>query len=95
MLNTEIPMNNPNNPPQLATKSAIVNVSDRLIAVKYDCLNEIKILLVETLVCGNAENEFYSFDDQIQIEYCIYLMESLLSFFSSELSNGACDHSIS
>lgn len=90
-----MPMNNPNSPPQLAKKSAIVNVSERLMAVKYDCLNEIQILLVEKLLRGNKVNAFYSIDDQIQTELRIYVMELLFSFLLPALSNGNCDHSMS
>lgn len=45
MLNTEIPINNPNNPPQLEMNSDIVFVSERLMEMKGCSLNDIRISL--------------------------------------------------
>lgn len=45
MLSTEMPMNSPNRPPQLAMKSDVVVVSDRTKDIKYSSLNMIRTLL--------------------------------------------------
>lgn len=45
MLSTEIPINNPNNPPQLEMNSDIVFVSERLMEMKGCSLNDIRISL--------------------------------------------------
>lgn len=96
MLSTEMPMNNPNKPPQLAKNSDIVEVSDRFVAMKWSFLNEICTWLLIPLKLENKVDFTWLFrknifdSERCEVIYRVSLNDRSNALIVSKYRNEAC-----
>lgn len=97
MLSMEMPINSPSNPPQLATKLDVVDVSDRITDIKWLSLNDIEMTLLKVLDLWKMNGEKFVSPSKFEFTnvYPDCLSCSLCRLSSSDKYNCTCDVSTS